>query len=484
MNKKISITTIIFGLIIIALTIYTAVSFNISKRVVHQYYQVYLSGEKVGLISSDKELYNMINNEQKEIKEKYNVDKIYPPSGLEVNKINTYKSNVKSVKEVYEEIKDLDPFTIEGYQVIVRDSSTKDAKSFYILNKSDLDTAIENTVTAFLDEDEYKKYLAGKQEKIEEEGTEITNVYFDQQVTLKKTYISTEENIITNSNDLSMYFLFGTLELDEKYTVKASDTIDSIAYNNQLGVSDFLIANPKIVGANALLAIGQEVTVAPISPVANVVVEAYDTNYEDITYDTEVEYDKTLGADQSYIKQEGSNGLSKVTYATKYMNGVIMQTAMVDEQVISEPVKKIVVYGGYNITYVGNSTYWAWPTSKPFRISSYYGYRIHPIYKEQRFHDGVDITGTRSDNIYAIQSGKVSAVSYQSSMGNYVKVDHGNGYVSSYLHLSKQLVSVGDTVEKGELVGIMGCTGSCTGKHLHLSVTKNGSKMNPLELYK
>lgn len=484
MNKKLSTTTIIFGLIIIALTIYTAISFNISKRVVHQYYQVYLSGEKIGLISSDKELYNMINNEQKEIKEKYQVDKIYPPSGLEVHRINTYNSSVKSVKEVYEEIKDLDPFTIEGYQVVVRDKSTKESKSFYILNKKDLDVAIENAVTAFLDKDEYKKYLLGNQDKIEEEGTEIINVYFDQQVTLKKTYISTEENIITNSNDLSRYFLFGTLELDNKYTVKASDTIDSIAYNNQLGVSDFLIANPKIIGANALLAIGQEVTVAPISPIANVVVEAYDTSYQDITYDTEVEYDKTLGADQTFIKQEGSNGLSKVTYATKYMNGVIMQTKMVEEQVISEPVKKIVVYGGYNVTYVGNSTYWAWPTSKPFKISSYYGYRVHPVYKDQRFHDGVDITGTKSDNIYAIQAGTVSAVSYHSSMGNYVKVDHGNGYVSSYLHLSKQLVSVGDSVEKGELVGIMGCTGTCTGKHLHLSITKNGSKMNPLELYK
>ncbi len=483
MNKKISISTILITVLVIAFTLYLGISFNVSKRQVHQYYQVYLSGELLGLISSDEELYKMIDDEQKEIKEKYGVDKIYPPSGLEVQKINTYNTNVKSIKSVYEEIKDLDPFTIEGYQVSIVDKETKETKSFYVLNKEDLDSAIKNTITSFISEEEYDKYLAGKQEKITEEGQEITNIYFNQTVSIKKTYISTEEQIFTNSDNLSTYFLFGTTDLTKKYTVKSTDTIETIAEDNELGVQDFLIANPSIVGENALLAIGQEVTVASIDPIASIVVESYDTSYQDISYDTEIEYDKTLNAEQTFVKQEGSNGRSKVTYATKYMNGVILQTALVSEEVIAEPVKKIIVYGGYNITYVGNSTYWAWPTSKPFRISSYYGWRYHPVYHENRFHDGVDISGTKSDNIYAIQSGTVSAVSYHSSMGNYIKVDHGNGYVSSYLHLSKQLVSVGDHVEKGELVGIMGCTGTCTGKHLHLSLTYNGSKMNPLQIY-
>ncbi len=484
MKNKISIWTILSGIVIICLVMYLTISFSVTSKTVNKYYQVYMSGQKIGIINSKDALYEMIDDEQADIKKKYGVEKIYPPSGLEIQEINTYKTNLISIDKVYEEIKDMDPFTIEGYQVIVKNSDNEIEKSFYILNKEDLDIALKNTVEAFVDKNDYEHYLDGTQEKVSDEGTEITDIYFDQTVALKKTYISTEEDIITNSEELSMFFLFGTLDLDNKYVVNASDTIETIAYNNKLGVSDFLIANPDIVGANALLAVGQEVTVAPIDPVADIVVESFDTITQEIRYETKIEYDKTLSASQMYVKQEGSNGSSKVTYATKYMDGVILQTAMVSEEVIKQAVDKIVVYGGYNITYIGNSTYWAWPTSQPFRISSYFGYRIHPVYGYAKYHSGVDITGTSSNNIYSIQSGTVIHSGWSSGgAGINVQIDHGNGYVSVYMHLSENIVSVGSHVEKGELIGIMGCTGTCTGKHLHFQIEKNGSTIDPFELY-
>ena len=67
--------------------------------------------------------------------------------------------------------------------------------------------------------------------------------------------------------------------------------------------------------------------------------------------------------------------------------------------------------------------------------------------------------------------------------GNNVKIDHGNGYVSQYMHLSKILVKKGQHVDKGQLIGIMGCSGSCTGTHLHFTVYRNGQLMDPLKLY-
>ena len=189
---------------------------------------------------------------------------------------------------------------------------------------------------------------------------------------------------------------------------------------------------------------------------------------------------------QKYVKQQGSNGLSKVTFATKEMNGVILSSAQVSNEVITEAVDRIMVYGAKNVVYYGNTTYWAWPTVKPFRISSNYGYRVHPIRGEEHFHSGVDITGTSSKNVFAIQSGTVtvSATGWNSGAGTNIRIDHGNGYSSVYMHLSKMLVKKGDKVEKGQLIGIMGCTGSCTGTHLHLTVYKNGSLMNPLNLYR
>lgn len=481
MNKGTTYKSIIFGTIISIFVIYISFIFEPITREIHNYYQVYLSGEKIGLIESDTELFNLIDKEQQSIKDKYKVDKVHRPSGLEVNKVATYNTNVMSVKEAYEEIKDIDPFTIEGYEVTITEEDNK--KVFYILNKEDLDVAVRRTVLAYLSESDYEKYLNGTQE-VKDTGKEITDIYFGKPVTIKKTYVSIEENIFTDPDVLSMYFMFGTTNLTKKYKVQENDTIETIAYNNELGVSDFLIANPDLGGEKALLAVGQEVTVDPVSPLSDIIVESFETEYQTIKYETKIEFDVNLNADQSYVKQAGSDGLSKVTFATKQKNGQIINSAQVSNEIITQAVDRIMVYGAKNVVYYGNTTYWAWPTVKPFRISSYYGYRIHPIRGTAHLHNGTDITGTASKDIYAIQSGTVTRSGWSSGgEGIQVMIDHHNGYSSQYMHLAKTLVNIGDNVEKGQLIGIMGCTGSCTGTHLHLTIRKNGSTINPLSLY-
>ena len=111
------------------------------------------------------------------------------------------------------------------------------------------------------------------------------------------------------------------------------------------------------------------------------------------------------------------------------------------------------------------------------------GYRVHPIRGEEHFHSGVDITGVKVRDLYAIQEGTVLASSYNSTMGNYLRIEHPNGYVSVYMHLKTRHVKKGDKVVKGQLVGIMGTTGTSTGVHLHLTMYKNGKMINPLSLY-
>ena len=485
MNNKISISGIIFGLLVSSLVIYMTLTFEPKKDKINEFYQVYLGGQKIGLINSKDELYNLIDKEQEGIKKKYNVDKVYPPEGLEVEKVLTYKTNIKTVEQIYDEINDIDPFTIEGYEVTVKKDDKKN--KFYILHKEDLDEAVKNTVLSFVKSEEYNNYLNSVEKDNNEEGRSITNIYFENDLSIKKTYISTEEDIITNKDTLKMYFLFGTTNLTGTYKVKADDTIESIAYNNKLGVEDFLVANPDIKGENALLAVGQEVTVAAINPVSNIIVESFETEMQEVEYDTEIEYDNKLSVEETYVKQEGSNGLSKVVYATKESNGVILDSQMASEDVITEPTKKIVVAGAKGVYYVGNSTYWVWPTSKPYRISSCYSYRNHPIRGQYHFHAALDITGTKSKNIYAIQSGTVISAfndnGYHQGAGNNIKIEHANNYVSQYMHLAKSLVKVGDHVEKGQLIGIMGRTGSATGVHLDFRVFKNGNNINPFSIY-
>lgn len=491
MNKnKISLGSIFVGILSISFVLYMCLTFKPVEKTINNLFQVYLGGKKIGVIKSEQELHNIIDSEQQEIKDEYQVSKVYSPSGLDIQPITTYRKEYMTGREMYDKIKGIEPFTIEGYEVTIKnkEDSSKN-KKIYILNKNLLEDAVKNTVLAFVDEKDYDAYLSGEEIEIVDTGREITNIYFENEVTIKKTYISTEEEIITDVDTLSMYFLFGTDTLNSTYEVKASDTMETIAYKNKLGVEDLLIANPDLAGENALIAVGQKLNVAAINPLSNIVVESFDTEYQTIEYETKTIVDKTLDADQSYVKQQGTNGLSKVTYATKEMNGIILATQLVNEEIISETVDKIVVMGGKNVVYYGNNTYWAWPTNKPFRISSGYGYRYHPIRGQYHFHPALDITGVKQRDIYSVQDGtvvKVAQTGYNGGNGSYVTIDHGNGYVASYLHLKKNsiLVKKGETVQKGQKIATMGTTGSSTGVHLDFRVKKNGEYINPFTLYK
>ena len=351
MNKnKISLGSIFVGILSISFVLYMCLTFKPVEKTINNLFQVYLGGKKIGVIKSEQELHDIIDREQQEIKDEYQVSKVYSPSGLDIQPITTYRKEYMTGREMYDKIKGIEPFTIEGYEVTIKnkEDSSKN-KKIYILNKDLLEEAVKNTVLAFVDEKDYDAYLSGEEIEIVDTGREITNIYFENEVTIKKTYISTEEEIITDVDTLSMYFLFGTDTLNSTYEVKASDTMETIAYKNKLGVEDLLIANPDLAGENALIAVGQKLNVAAINPLSNIVVESFDTEYQTIEYETKTIVDKTLDADQSYVKQQGTNGLSKVTYATKEMNGIILATQLVTEEILSETVDKIVVMGGKNV---------------------------------------------------------------------------------------------------------------------------------------
>jgi len=121
-----------------------------------------------------------------------------------------------------------------------------------------------------------------------------------------------------------------------------------------------------------------------------------------------------------------------------------------------------------------------WPLSGYSSISSSFGYRVHPITGAQNFHSGIDIPAPAGTPVMAAASGTVIATSYDSSMGNYVIISHGNGISTVYMHNSVVYVSAGQTVSQGQTISGVGTTGSSTGNHLHFSVKVNGSYVSPL----
>ncbi len=123
-----------------------------------------------------------------------------------------------------------------------------------------------------------------------------------------------------------------------------------------------------------------------------------------------------------------------------------------------------------------------WPTTG-YTVSSKWGYRIHPIFGTQKFHAGIDIAVGSGEPIYAAASGTIVTAVYSSSYGNYVMIDHGNGYYTLYAHMTQYIVSNGQSVSQGDVIGYVGSTGWSTGPHLHFEVRVNGSTIDPESCY-
>ena len=125
-----------------------------------------------------------------------------------------------------------------------------------------------------------------------------------------------------------------------------------------------------------------------------------------------------------------------------------------------------------------NGVTWLLPINYT-RFSSPFGYRIHPIYGDWRMHYGVDLSAPQGTPIYATRGGRVTYATYDSSSGYYVSINHLDGFVSKYLHMTHYIVSPGQYVAAGQIIGYCGSTGASTGPHLHFSLYYNGSAVNP-----
>jgi murein DD-endopeptidase MepM/ murein hydrolase activator NlpD len=119
-----------------------------------------------------------------------------------------------------------------------------------------------------------------------------------------------------------------------------------------------------------------------------------------------------------------------------------------------------------------------WPASGP--VTSGYGYRTHPIFGDGRMHTGIDIGASYGAPVISADAGTVAYVGAMSGYGNVVVIDHGGGLATTYNHLSAFGVSSGQSVGRGVYIANVGCTGYCTGPHLHFEVRINGSPVDPL----
>ena len=510
-----NIIWLIISAIISGFLVTSIKNFNESNNDPVQGYRVYLEGKSIGFIKSRDELNEYINKQQEKLKDKYHVDTVYIPNNIDIVKEITYKNNFDSTEHIYEMINTISPFTIKGYQVTIdrtnsteyqnddneEDDSAKITK-LNIINKEIFNKSIEEVILSFVDEDEYNIFKNQEEKKMDDESKDvIENLYIEDKITIKETNIPVNETIYMDSDSLTKYLLFGDDFVEKKYIVKSGDNIEKIADNNHMGVNDLVIANNDLKSATSLIYVGQELSVSSVNPLITLIVEKHMVEEQTVKFKTITQYDNKMYQGQTKIKQEGSDGKTKIVKKVKMLNGETLSAYIVSSEEIKPVVNKIIVRGGRQSYVIRGDGGWVWPTNRAYYISSPYGWRC--FRGKCKNHTGIDIVaGGQGAPIYAARAGEVYDISSNSSSGFYVTIKHDNGYYTRYAHMQNtdrnnrisgkvssatKYIKKGQRVEAHQLIGEIGCTGSCSGPHLHFEIWNGppfkATSFNPRSFY-
>lgn len=184
-----------------------------------------------------------------------------------------------------------------------------------------------------------------------------------------------------------------------------------------------------------------------------------------------------IAAKEEEINKVSSDIQNKETAIKEYEADIAMENETIKalEAAIAAERKKLAAEQGRK--YDGGM--FTWPAPSYTRISSEFGNRMHPTLGVEKFHNGLDMAAPGGSPILAAYDGKVVAAAYNSSMGNYIMIDHGDSLYTIYMHASALYVSTGTEVSKGDKIGAVGTTGRSTGNHLHFGVRLNGAYVNP-----
>ncbi|HCS73065.1 MAG TPA: hypothetical protein DIW17_04230 [Clostridiales bacterium] len=269
-------------------------------------------------------------------------------------------------------------------------------------------------------------------------------------------------------------------EVVEEYTLQDGDTFWSISRKYKIKMGDLTNLNPDKDPKK--LRKGLVIRLSYPKSLLNVVTRELAKFEDSISYETETQNDNSMYKNESKTIREGQAGKKFVEAYIVKVNGIEREREVIYEEVILEPVNKIVAKGTKKEVTAASIARgygkFKWPTSG--RITSYYGKRRAPTRRASTNHKGIDIANSKGTRIYAAESGKVTAVGRAGGYGKRVVIDHGSRVTTLYAHLSTIKVSKGQSVSRGQLIGYMGNTGNSTGSHLHFEVRISDSPKNPL----
>ncbi len=263
-------------------------------------------------------------------------------------------------------------------------------------------------------------------------------------------------------------------EKSDVYEVVSGDTLSEIALKTNIPMDKLIEMNDSLEDERSMIRAGDELIITVPEPKLAVVRQEemyYEEDYEeDVIYIDNDEWYTT----ETKTLQEPSAGHRKVIAVVTFENDKEVSTEIIKEEITYQAVAKIVERGTkIPPTYI-----------KPIsggRLTSNFGRRSRPTKGASTYHKGVDWATPTGTAVYASCGGTVAKAGWGSGYGYVVYINHPDGRQTRYGHLSKVLVSAGQTVSQGQKIALSGNTGVSTGPHLHFEILINGSQVNPLK---
>lgn len=433
----------------------------------NEIYHVYLGTEYMGAVDAQNKVDELIQEKEEAASIQYKDFSIDAGSNIKVIPELVYKVEVDS-EETLSNLNESLVVLAEAYQISVNGETVA-----YLKDEAEYETVLNQLKLQYVSQDQLDELNARQLSTTEIpplalNETRILEVSIQEEITGEKTKAIPTE-ILTVEQAIEL-LKSGALE-QVVYHVQQGDVLGSIAAKHNLKLAELLAINPEL-NENSLLNIGQAINVTALKPLVTVQV-AYEALIEEsIPYQTITKDDATILKGETKVVQEGANGLKDTHYNTIYVNGQLIQQVSVGETVKTQPTDKVVHKGTKVIPSRGTGKF-SWPTNGGY-VSSHMGARWGS------YHRGIDIARPSNYTIKAADNGTVTFAGWDGTYGRKVVVNHNNGYQTVYAHLSSINVKVGQVVQTGSALGVMGSTGRSTGVHLHFEVLKNGSHVNPL----
>lgn len=413
-------------------------------------YEINIAGNTVGYLSTLEEYESIIQDICTQAEERWDCDLVMNET-VQANRVRLWSTHT-SPEAVRAGIEDVATYSASGWAMVV------DGETVALVDSQQ--TALELI-------EEVEDYF-------QPQGTNRTLVSTEilEDVRIEKRPINPE---FVMERDTVLALLLSGQEEISTYVVRRGDTLSGIARSYNTSVAGLRDANLSVTSDT--IQIGQVLNLEFSSAILHVnTVEELQVT-ETIARPVKYQINPDMSVREDKVLKVGSDGRRKVLYQVERVNGVEVRRRQLSSTVTHQPVGKVVQTG---------MGHWPARPTGMFRFPLNAGSISSPFGNRRNgFHRGVDITAARGTPIHAAASGTVRTRSHSSSYGNYVVLEHDDGYSTLYAHASSIANSVrpGQKVVRGQVIAWVGSTGFSTGPHLHWEVNHNGQLQNPMNFF-